>query len=70
LVQASWVILFRTKSVQAEPPRAWPQRIVARRDKRVAVVALARPVGRDSFGDDARKDAVCWASARCRAWGS
>jgi transposase len=42
LVQASWVILFRTKCEQAEPLRAWAQRVAARRGQRVAVVALAR----------------------------
>ena len=42
LVQASWVILLRTKCAQAEPLRAWAQRIAARRGKKVAVVALAR----------------------------
>jgi len=45
LVQASWVI-WRGKSAAGAPLRQWAHGVAARRGRRIAVVALARRLGR------------------------
>lgn len=65
LVQASWAI-WRSRTAEAQPLRAWAQAVAARRGRRIAIVALARRLSRILFAmwrDDTdfkprRRDAV------------
>jgi transposase len=49
LVEAAWAV-WRSRTEQTAPLRAWAQRIASRRGKRVAMVALARRLAGILFG--------------------